>query len=320
MHQAPTLGPVPDQRLLLVHAHPDDETIGTAATMARYVAEGRGVTLVTCTAGEMGEILVPELAHLAADRQDRLGEHRRGELADAMKALGVTDHRFLGGYGTYRDSGMKWHEDGYAIPADLPEDGHRHENAFWHADLTRAADHLVEIIREVRPQVLATYDQFGGYGHPDHIQAHRVAMYGAQLAAVPSYRAAPIESGGLGEPWDIAKIYWQAMSESRMREGLLRLRDLGRDSPFEGLDPDGPLPMTSPDADLAAEVDGTAYVEAKMAAMRAHATQITTDGPFFALSNNLGSQAWGFEHFRLAKGTQGPVDERGWETDLFAGL
>ena len=82
--------------------------------MAKYVAEGRGVTLVTCTAGEMGEILVPELEHLAADQDDGLGEHRRGELEAAMKELGVTDHRFLGGFGTYRDSGMKWHEDGHA--------------------------------------------------------------------------------------------------------------------------------------------------------------------------------------------------------------
>ncbi len=102
-------------RLLLVHAHPDDESIGNGATMAKYVAEGRSVTLVTCTAGEMGEILVPELERLAADQEDGLGEHRKGELAAAMAELGVTDHRFLGGFGTYRDSGMKWHEDGHAV-------------------------------------------------------------------------------------------------------------------------------------------------------------------------------------------------------------
>ena len=108
----------PELRLLLVHAHPDDESIGQGATMARYAAEGRGVTLVTCTAGEMGEILVPELEHLAADQDDKLGEHRATEIANAMKALGVTDHRWLGGFQTYRDSGMKWHEDGYAIAAD----------------------------------------------------------------------------------------------------------------------------------------------------------------------------------------------------------
>src|SRR6478752_21705 len=299
-----------DQRLLLVHAHPDDESIGQGATMAKYVAEGRGVTLVTCTAGEMGEILVPELEHLAADQGDQLGEHRQGELADAMKELGVTDHRFLGGFGTYRDSGMKWHADGYAIPAD-----DIHDNAFWRADLTEAADHLVAVIREVRPQVLVTYDQFGGYGHPDHIQAHRVATYAAALAAVPSYRK------DLGEAWDIAKIYWGAMSETRMREGLRALRDAGDTTSFEGMDPDGPLPhFVTADADLSAGIDATAYVEQKLAAMRAHATQITTDGPFFALSNNVGAVAWGMEFFRIAKGQRGELDDQGLETDLFAGL
>ena len=126
------------QRLLLVHAHPDDETIGNGATMAKYVAEGRQVTCVTCTAGEMGEILVPDLAHLAADQEDGLGEHRRTEIEDAMAALGVTDHRFLGGFGRFRDSGMKWHADGHAVAAD-----DIHDNAFWRADLTEAADLLV---------------------------------------------------------------------------------------------------------------------------------------------------------------------------------
>ena len=305
--------PTADQRLLLVHAHPDDETIGQGATMAKYAAEGRGVTLVTCTAGEMGEILVPELAHLAADQDDALGEHRRGELAAAMEALGVTDHRFLGGFGTYRDSGMAWHEDGHAIGD--PEVLAKHPNAFWNADLTAAADHLVTIIREVRPQVLVTYDQFGGYGHPDHIQAHRVAMYAAQLAAVPSYQKE------LGEPWEIAKIYWGAMSESRMREGLRALRESGDTTSFEGMDPDGPLPhFVTADADLAAGIDATDRVDQKMDAMRAHATQITTDGPFFALSNNVGSKAWGVEFYRIAKGVRGELDEDGLETDLFAGL
>ncbi len=299
-----------DQRLLLVHAHPDDESIGQGATMAKYAAEGRGVTLVTCTGGEMGEILVPELTHLAADQEDRLGEHRRGELAAAMAELGVTDHRYLGGFGTYRDSGMKWHEDGHAVPAD-----DIHANAFWNADLTEAADHLVEVIREVRPQVLVTYDQFGGYGHPDHIQAHRVATYAAALAAVPSYRK------DLGAAWDIAKVYWGAMSESRMRAALRALREAGDTTAFEGMDPDGPLPpFITPDEDLSAVVDAQEHVEAKLAAMRAHATQITTDGPFFALSNNVGNVAWGLEFFRLAKGERGPLNEDGLETDLFAGL
>jgi N-acetyl-1-D-myo-inositol-2-amino-2-deoxy-alpha-D-glucopyranoside deacetylase len=299
----------PAQRLLLVHAHPDDETIGTGATMAKYVAEGRGVTLITCTGGEMGEILVPELEHLAADRDDKLAEHRRGELDEAMRVLGVTDHRFLGGFGRFRDSGMEWHEDGYAIPGR-----HVPENAFWHADLTAAANLLVEVIREVRPQVLVTYDQFGMYGHPDHIQAHRVAMYAAQLAAVPSY------GRDLGEPWEIAKIYWSAMSETRMRESLRSLRAAGDTTSFEGMDPDGPLPMTTPDADIAAAVDGNGYVEQKLDALRAHRTQVTVDGPFFALSNNVGNRAWGTEFFRIAKGDPADVGPDGLETDLFAGL
>jgi N-acetyl-1-D-myo-inositol-2-amino-2-deoxy-alpha-D-glucopyranoside deacetylase len=299
-----------DHRLLLVHAHPDDESIGQGATMAKYVAEGRGVTLVTCTAGEMGEILVPELEHLAADQTDGLGDHRQGELEAAMKELGVTDHRYLGGFGTYRDSGMKWHEDGHAIAADDV-----HANAFWNADLTEAANHLVAVIREVRPQVLVTYDEFGGYGHPDHIQAHRVATYAASLAAVPSYRP------DLGEPWDIAKIYWGAMSESRMRAGLRALRDAGDTTTFEGMDPDGPLPyFVTPDENLSAVVDATDHVDRKMAAMRAHATQISVDGPFFALSNNVGSTAWGEEFYRIAKGSRGELNEQGLETDLFAGV
>ncbi|MBC9735001.1 N-acetyl-1-D-myo-inositol-2-amino-2-deoxy-alpha-D-glucopyranoside deacetylase [Nocardioides marmotae] len=303
----------PEHRLLLVHAHPDDETIGQGATMAKYVAEGRGVTLVTCTAGEMGEILVPELAHLAADQEDRLGEHRRGEIAAAMAELGVTDHRWLGGFGTYRDSGMAWHPDGHAIGD--PEVIAKHPNAFWNADLTEAADRLVPVIREVQPQVLVTYDQFGGYGHPDHIQAHRVAMYAAQLAAVPSYRL------DLGEPWEIAKIYWGAMSESRMRQGLRMLREAGDTTSFEGMDPDGPLPpFVTADENLAAGVDATDYVDRKMAALRAYPTQVTTDGPFFALSNNVGATAWGLEFYRIAKGELGPLGEDGLETDLFAGL
>jgi N-acetyl-1-D-myo-inositol-2-amino-2-deoxy-alpha-D-glucopyranoside deacetylase len=304
----------PAQRLLLVHAHPDDESIGQGATMAKYVAEGRGVTLVTCTAGEMGEILVPELEHLAADKDDRLGEHRRTEIEAAMATLAAPDgrsidHRWLGGFGRYRDSGMQWHADGYAIPADTI-----HDNAFWHADLTEAANHLVEIIREVRPQVLVTYDQFGNYGHPDHIQAHRVAMYATQLAAVPSYRK------DLGAAWEISKVYWSAISEERMREGLRTMKEAGEEIDFFGGDPEGDLPMTTPEADIACEVDGTAYVEQKLKALRAYPTQISVDGPFFALSNNVGAQAWGYEAFRIAQGTLGPVNENGHETDLFAGL
>jgi len=300
-----------DRRLLLVHAHPDDETINNGATMAKYVDEGASVTLVTCTLGEMGEVLVPELEHLAYDRDGGLGEHRVGELADAMKALGVIDYRFLGGQGRFHDSGMVWSETGGATVApDVPP------GAFWLADLREAADELVAVIRELRPQVLVTYDEFGGYGHPDHVQAHRVATYAVALAATASYRK------DLGEPWDVAKVYWAAMSESRLRAGLRALRESGDLTSFEGMDPDGELPpFAVKDEDLTACIDGIDYVEAKMAAMRAHPTQIQTESGFFALSNNLGNQVWAHEFYRLAKGRPGPTDpDTGLETDLFAGL
>jgi N-acetyl-1-D-myo-inositol-2-amino-2-deoxy-alpha-D-glucopyranoside deacetylase len=291
------------RRLLLVHAHPDDETIGNGVTMARYVGEGAHVTLVTCTLGEEGEVLVPELAHLAADQDDELGRHRVGELATAMEALGVRDHRFLGGAGRFRDSGMM------GLPTnDRPD-------CFWQADLDEAAGLLVQVIREVRPQVLLTYDDDGGYGHPDHIQAHRVAMRGAELAADPAY--------GTGEPWQIAKVYWNAIPESVLREGIRAIRDAGDTTFFEGMDPDtDEMPsFVLPDELVTTKIDGMDHVDAKMAAMRAHATQITVDGPFFALSNNLGNRVWGVEYYRLVHGTPGTErDSDGRETDLFAGL
>ena len=293
-----------DRRLLLVHAHPDDESINNGVTMARYVEEGASVTLVTCTRGEEGEILVPELAHLAADVNDALGAHREQELAAAMAALGVTDHRFLGGVGRYRDSGM------------IGTAANAREDCLWRADLREAADHLVDVIRDVRPQVLITYDELGGYGHPDHIQAHRIATYATSLAAAPSYRL------DLGEPWDVAKVYWTAISESRLRASLRKLRELGQASSFDGMDPEGELPpFAVPDKMLTTVIDGTAHVDRKLAAMRAHATQISVDGPFFALSNNLGNQVWSEEFYRLVKGrTGGPTYGDGLELDLFAGL
>ena len=300
----------PDRRLLLVHAHPDDETIGNGATMAKYAADGAHVTLVTCTLGEEGEILVGDLSHLAADQEDTLGRHRVGELTDAMQLLGVADHRFLGGAGRYRDTGMATDERGFAIPpADVRDD------TFWRADLTEASTELVRIIREVRPQVLLTYDEVGGYGHPDHIQAHRVAMYGSVLAAAPSYRR------DLGEPWDISKVYWNSMSESRMREGLRQLRAGGDTTTFEGMDPEGQLPpFVTPDDLITTEIDGNDHVDAKLKAMAAHATQISLDGPFFALSNNIGNQVWATEFYRLVKGTAVTSSNGDRETDLFAGL
>jgi len=296
--------PAAARRMVLVHAHPDDETIGSGVTMAKYVAEGAHVTLVTCTGGEEGEILVPALEHLAADRDDTLAAQRREELASAMKALGVTDHRYLGGFGRYRDSGMM------GTPPNARPD------AFWQADLTEAATELVAILREVRPQVVVTYDQFGQYGHPDHIQAHRVATYAVALAAVPSYRA------DLGAAWDVPKMYWTALPRSFIQKGIDAMKAAG-DTSFFGVEKAEDMPVAVADELVTTLIDGRAFEPAKLDAMRAHTTQITVEGPFFALSNNIGQEAMGVEFFRIARGESVPVpDGLGGlhEVDLFAGL
>ena len=259
-------GPRGGRRLLLVHAHPDDESIYTGAAMARYTAEGARVTLVTCTLGELGEIIPPSLAHLAADKEDRLGEYRTGELAAACAALGVTDHRFLGGPGRWRDSGM------------MGTEGNDDPRCFWRADVNQAAAALLEVILEVRPQVLVTYDADGAYGHPDHIQAHRVARHAFELAS-----------------------------------------KLDRPDGPDG--PDGPAKFYATAALGAGQgttkIDGEAYFGQKLAAMRAHATQITVSAPFYALSDGVRRRAAGTEYYTLLAGPRGPAES---ETDLFADL
>jgi N-acetyl-1-D-myo-inositol-2-amino-2-deoxy-alpha-D-glucopyranoside deacetylase len=288
-----------------VHAHPDDETIGTGLTMARYVSEGAQVTLVTCTLGELGEILVPDLAGLAADRADQLGGYRIGELDRAMNALGITDHRFLGGAGAWRDSGM------------MGDPGNDDPRAFWSCarDKSRfdeAVRQAVAVVRETRPHVLITYDDNGFYGHPDHIMAHRVAMAAAERAAEP---------GGEGEPWRIPKIYWTALPKSALQRGIDALRAAGDTTSFDGVDTVDELPMGSPDGDVTTAIDGRAFVDAKDCAMRAHATQISVDGQFFALSNNIGLELTTLDYYTIVRGElAGARDADGRETDLFAGI
>ncbi|MFI8191041.1 N-acetyl-1-D-myo-inositol-2-amino-2-deoxy-alpha-D-glucopyranoside deacetylase [Streptomyces sp. NPDC085946] len=279
---------LPARRLLLVHAHPDDESINNGATMARYAAEGAHVTLVTCTLGERGEVIPPELAHLTGAA---LGQHRLGELTAAMRALGVTDHRLLGGAGRYADSGMMGLPDN-----DDPA-------CFWQADVDEAAARLLEVVREVRPQVLVTYDERGGYGHPDHIQAHRVAMRAAELA----------DEAGCG----IAKIYWNRVPRSVAEESFARLRDDLPGLPFTEAAALDDVPGVVGDERITAEIDGTAHVAAKAAAMRAHATQITVAEPYFVLSNELAQPLFATEYYELVRGERGSGVR---ETDLFAGL
>jgi len=278
-------------RALLVHAHPDDETINNGATMAFYAAMGAQVTLVTCTRGEEGEILTPELSHLASSDTDALGEHRETELANAMQALGITDFRFLAqGEGRYRDSGM------------MGTEVNNRSDVFWQADLEEAADHLVKVIEEIKPHILITYDEIGGYGHPDHIQAHRVAMRASEKS-----------------DWQIQKIYWNTMPKSVLAESMAKMKELGSD--FFGADSVDDLPFAKDDSFVTTLIDGNSYVEAKMAAMKAHHTQISLNGPFFALSDNLGLQVWGNEYYTLVKGEKSaPFDSNGREADLFSGV
>ena len=292
------------RRLLLVHAHPDDESITTGATMAYYAALGVQVTLLTCTLGEEGEVLVPEYAQLEAAQADQLGGLRIGELADAMRALGVIDHRFLGGAGRFRDSGMM------GTPANT------HPRAFWRAAedeavFAAAVGAAVEVIREIRPQVVVTYDDNGDYGHPDHIMAHRVATAAVERAAEPGY--------GTGAPWSVGKFYWTATPKSVLRKGFEAISGQA-DLPF-GVASVDDLPFGVEDDVVTTAIDATGHGEQKLAALAAHRTQIAVDGPFFALSNMLGREALSVEHFRLVRGTAaGPRDADGRETDLFAGV
>ncbi|MBD0843322.1 N-acetyl-1-D-myo-inositol-2-amino-2-deoxy-alpha-D-glucopyranoside deacetylase [Streptomyces sp. TRM68416] len=278
---------LPSRRLLLVHAHPDDESINNGATMAAYAARGAHVTLVTCTLGERGEVIPPDLAHLSGPA---LGEYRLGELTAAMRELGVEDFRLLGGPGRYRDSGMMGLADN-----DDPD-------CFWQADVDEAAALLLEVIREVRPQVLVTYDENGGYGHPDHIQAHRVAMRAVELAA---------EAG-----CPVDKVYWNRVPRTVGEEAFARLADALPGLPFGKAGVLDDVPGVVDDERITTVVDGTAYAGAKAAAMAAHATQITVSGDYFVLSNELAQPVFTTEYYELVRGARDGAPE----TDLFAGI
>jgi N-acetyl-1-D-myo-inositol-2-amino-2-deoxy-alpha-D-glucopyranoside deacetylase len=293
-HPTPRDPRVVGQRgLLVVHAHPDDEAIGTGATMARYAARGVRVCLVTCTRGEHGEVVADELAELR-DAPERLGRHRQDELAAALAVLGVHSHVWLGGVGRWWDSGM----------VGAPENDD--PRAFARADPVHTTHAMVEVLRRERPAVVACYDERGGYGHPDHVQAHRVTMAALEPAADPAY--AP----ELGAPWSVAKVYWQVIPRSRV---LAMAQTLG----FELADD---MPGV-PDEKITARIDGRAQFEAKVAALEAHRSQVDLTDGFFAKLARIPEFA--MEHYQLVRGQRGPAgsgapNEHGWEDDLFAGL
>lgn len=276
------------RRLLLVHAHPDDETLTTGGTIAHYAARAdTAVTLVTCTLGEQGEVIPAALAQLAPEHADQLGGYRIGELAGACAALGLTDHRFLGGAGRWRDSGMAM--AGHGVRAATPE--HLHPRAFAAPEaFDEQVAALVEVLRDVAPQVVITYGADGGYGHPDHVRAHDITV--AALATVP------------------ARLCATVIGRSSLDAGLARLAVLP-DLPFTLPGPDE-LPSVA-DAQVTIRVDVRGVRERRIAAMRSHATQIALwpDGAelAFAMSNGVAQPLLDVEEFTATDGA----------TDLFEG-
>jgi N-acetyl-1-D-myo-inositol-2-amino-2-deoxy-alpha-D-glucopyranoside deacetylase len=277
-----------ERRLLLVHAHPDDEASMTGATMASYAQRGTAVVLVTCTRGELGEVVAADLIGLREAGPEGVGAHREAELAQALAVLGVTRHYWLGGRGRWWDSG---------IPAGA------HPAAFAHADLDEAVRALVEIVRAERPQVVVTYDADGGYGHPDHVQANRVTMAALDPAADP--RFAP----ELGAPWQVAKVYWMTL-----RRKIVQLAaDAGVLPSIDA------VPNSLPDEQITAVVDGREYLHTKVAALRAYRSQVDLQQGIFAFLTAVPEFA--VEHYQLVRGLRGPGrGPHNWEDDLFAGL
>lgn len=295
-----------DRRLLLVHAHPDDESSQSVATMAHYLDEGAQVTLVTCTLGELGEIMLPEWQHYTPAE---LGDHRRGELETALAAVGVTDHVFLGGAGTYHDTGMANAEGGRGavVPDEMPD------NAFWRADLLEAANHLVEVIRSRRPQVAITYDPFGNYGHPDHIQAHRVLMYAVMLASSPTHRP------DLGEPWLIDRVLWNTHNTGRWAEAYAIAKERGLELWPEAEGTDDPGQFGPDTAHIVAVIETAPWLEKCRAALDSHRSQVDPSHPFWQFYRIMQELPGSGEAYLLGGGkpfppSDGPVD------DLFAGL
>ena len=282
---------------MAVHAHPDDESSKGAATMAKYVAEGVRVEVVTCTGGERGSILNPNLADNPLILRDMVG-YRRREMAAAAHALGV-EHVWLG----FVDSGLP---EGDPLPP-LPE------GSFATQPLEVTVPALVARIRDFRPHVMTAYNEAGGYPHPDHIMSHRLAVAAFTAAADPEYRP------DLGAPWCVQKLYYDV---SFVRDRALALdaamTERGLVSPFEEY-----LKRTAVTVPrtATARIEAAAYFAHRDDALRAHATQIDPDGFFFAVPRDIEREVWPWEDFELAA-TRVPLDtpDGEFETDLFAGV
>lgn len=281
--------------LMCVHAHPDDEAIGTGGVLLLAADRGLRTAVVTCTGGELGEIVGEGMD--PDEVRPRLGEVRREELAAALKLLGAGEPRFLG----YRDSGM------------IGTEGNDDPRSFWRAPFDEAVGQVVAQIREFRPDVVVTYDAFGVYGHPDHLQAHRVTLVAVEAAEVPLlYPEA-------GEPWRVRKLYLGTIPRSYVSRISQELRNRGLPTPFT--DPDDPEsqapPIGSPDEQITTTVDVSAVLDRKMAALRAHRSQLAPSSFFLNMPADVTAMAFGRESF-LRQRSHVTVPQR--EDDLFAGL
>ena len=260
--------------LLAVQPHPDDESITMGGTLARYSAEGVRTTLVTATRGEVGEILDKDLDPKEA--APRLATIREAELRNAVKILGVNELVFLG----YEDWGM----------AGLARN--REPKTFWQADEEEAIGRLIQVVRRVRPQVMVTQNEFGGYAHPDHIKTHRVAI-GA------FFYAADVERFPGGEAFRPSKLYYSAFPKSVMKQIGEAMQRAGVENRFST---DGePPPFAVSDDRVTTWLDVSPYIDKKLAAMRAHRTQIPEDSWFLKLNQALGPKAWSLETFERAR-------------------
>lgn len=280
-----------EPRLMAVHAHPDDESSKGAATMAHYATLGR-VRVVTCTGGERGSILNPRLVG-RADIEENMHEVRVQEMANAAEALGV-EHHWLG----FIDSGLP---EGDPLPP-LPA------GSFATVPIEEPIERLVAQIREFRPQVLTTYNELGGYPHPDHIRTHEISIAAVKAAADPE------QFPEAGEPWTVSKVYYDVgFNPERFKTLHESLESAGIESPYRGwLDRRGRAPMRRVDA----RIEIAKYFPQRDRALLAHATQIDPEGMFMAVPRDIEAEVWPWEEFELAHSEVGMPD--GIETDLFA--
>lgn len=279
--------------LMVVHAHPDDEAFGTAGTLARYSASGATTCLVTATRGEVGEIHDPDLVE--AEARPRLGEIREAELRRAASILGINHVDFLG----FRDSGMVG-----TVDNSIAE-------SFHLASLEEATERLVRLVRRYRPQVVITYDEGGGYNHPDHVRTHIVTSAAFQDAGTPE------RFPQAGPAWQAQKLYASAFSRKALRALWQALRERGEPWPFGDGAPDEAPDWGSPDEALTTTIDVSRFVPLARQALRQHRTQFDPDGPWMNLADELATIAFGQEYFIRLRSL---VDVPEHEDDLFAGL